>query len=114
MSEIDDFFAGGNKSASFDGPIGTSVAGTIVRIGSRVQATDFKTGELKFYDKERTQPIYQVPIDLQTDQRDPAKPGDTGVRVLFVGGLKKTALVRAMRDAGFQGAPQVGNWVQMT
>jgi len=67
----------------------------------KVQQTDYDTGEPLWWDKDETQPKEHIVITLQTDERDPDDPEDTGVRRDYLKGgdkQKKTAL--AVKAAG--------------
>jgi hypothetical protein len=102
----DDFFAGGLPSAKFDTQ-GTVIGGRIVRVGDPMQQRDMD-GNPKFWDAEKREPMMQLPIDVETDLRDPEVIGDTGARTLYVKGDMKRAIGEALRRAGVQGAPKVG------
>lgn len=112
MSSIDDFFSGGLPSAKFDTQ-GKVVGGRIIRVGDPMQQRDMVSGEPKFWDVEKTQPMMQLPIDIQTDERDAEIPGDTGARTLYVKGDLKRAVTEALRKAGVQGAPKVGGTLEV-
>lgn len=111
MSSADDFFAGGNPSARFP-TVGSFIVGEITRVGERMQQRDFTTGEPKFY-KGTTDPIWQLPIDVQTDQRDAEIANDTGVRTVYVKGQMQKAFRTALRQAGVSG-PRVGGRLKVT
>jgi hypothetical protein len=112
MSSIDDFFSGGLPSAKFDVQ-GKVVGGRIIRVGDPMQQRDMATGQPKFWDVEKTQPMLQLPIDVQTEERDADIPGDTGARTLYVKGDLKRAVTEAVRKAGAQGAPKVGGTLEV-
>lgn len=94
MSSADDFFAGGTPSAKFD-TIGKTIAGAIVRVGDPVQQRDFTTGEPKSWPDGR--PMMQLPVDVQTDERDPQTPDDNGVRAIYIRGNMQKAVRDALR-----------------
>lgn len=98
----DDFFGGNAPSAAFP-TIGTIVGGRIVRIGDPIPQRDFKTKEPKFWDAAKTQPMLQLPVDIQTDLRDAEIPGDTGVRTIYIKGDIKRAVKEALRKVGAPG-----------
>jgi hypothetical protein len=111
MSNADDFFGGGSKSATFE-TMNVPVGGPIVHVGEQRQQRDLD-GNPKFWDKEGREPMMQVPIEVQTDLRDPADPADTGIRTLYVKGDMKRAIAVAVRAAGQIGAPRVGGTLQV-
>jgi len=112
MSAGDDFFSGGLPSAKFDVQ-GKVVGGRIIRVGDPMQQRDMATGTPQFWDVEQRQPKMQLPIDIQTDERDPELVGDTGARTLYVKGDLKRAITEALRKAGVQGAPKVGGVLEV-
>lgn len=77
-------------------PLGTKFTGYLKGSPIKKQATDYSTGEPKFYDDGN--PIYDLVLTLDTDYRDPAKEDDDGVRRLFVGGGMRKALAAEMRE----------------
>jgi hypothetical protein len=107
MSSSDDFFSGGMPTLKFE-TMGAVMGGRIVRIGDPMQQRDFATGAPKFWDKAEREPMMQLPIEVQTDLRDPEVVGDTGVRTLYVKGDLKRAVQEALKKAGVRGAPKVG------
>lgn len=104
----DDFFSGGNKSAKFD-QMNVPVGGTILSVGPERQQRDLDGNPL-FWDKAELEPKMQLPIDVQTDLRDPEDPADDGVRTIYVkkGSQMLRAVGEAVRKAGQRGAPKVG------
>lgn len=112
MSSSDDFFSGGLPSAKFD-TMGKVVGGRIIRVGDPMQQRDMATGAPKYWDVEQREPMMQLPIDIQTDERDPEVPGDTGARTLYVKGDLKRAVTEALRKAGVPGAPKVGGTLEV-
>ena len=108
LDEANDMLFGGSartgRSLAFHAP-GTSHTGTICGPLERVQKIDEKTGLGKTWPDGN--PVYQVIIPLQTDQRSAAIEGDDGVRYLYVDGSKKpesrskhAAVAAAGRAAG--------------
>lgn len=106
----DDFLMGGGvKSASFKGSPPIVVQGVITDPPQRVQARDPDDGSLRTWDNG--DPIWQLRVRLQTDQRDDAE--DNGIRDLYVKGasgkpeleaeMSMTQAVRAAVEAA--GAP---------
>lgn len=113
MSSSDDFFGGGQPTLKFEA-MGVVKGGRIVRVGDPMQQRDFATGAPKFWDKDQREPMMQLPIELQTDERDAEIPGDDGVRTLYVKGDLKRAVKEAMQKAGVrQGAPKVGGTLKV-
>jgi hypothetical protein len=112
MSSSDDFFSGGLPSAKFDVQ-GKVVGGRIIRVGDPMQQRDMVSGEPKFWDADKREPMMQLPIDIQTEERDPEVVGDTGARTLYVKGDLKRAVTEALRKAGAQGAPKVGGTLEV-
>lgn len=106
----DDFFAGGTPSAKFDS-VGTTVAGTITRVGEPMQQKDFTTGAPKTWDDGR--PMMQLPVDVQTDLRDPEISHDDGTRTLYIRGELQKAVRTAVRQAGAIGL-RVGGRLSVT
>lgn len=114
MAQADDFFGGGYKSANFLEK-NKKVGGEIVSIQEQRQQRE-PNGDLKWWDKAETEPMMQLPIDVQTDLRDPQDPADDGIRTIYVKGDMKRAIGEAVRKAGQRGAPKVGGqlWVAWT
>lgn len=106
----DDFFAGGTASAKFEAP-GTTVAGPITRVGEPMQQRDFTTGVPKFWDDGK--PMMQLPVDVQTELRDPEIVNDDGIRTLYVRGEMQKAIRQAVRQAGAPGL-RVGGQLSVT
>lgn len=107
MASADDFFGGGNKSASFKEK-NKKVGGRIVAVQDQRQQRDLD-GNPKWWDPDtKREPMMQLPIDVQTDERDPEDPTDDGVRTIYVKGDLKRAIAEAVRAAGQRGAPRVG------
>lgn len=106
----DDFFAGGTPSAKFD-TIGVTVAGTITRVGEPMQQRDFTSGAPKVWDDGR--PMMQLPVDVQTDLRDPEIAHDDGTRAIYIKGELQKAIRTAVRQAGATGL-RVGGSLSVT
>ena len=112
---LDSFFSGGGgKSVSWkDKPVGTSVTGTIKTVNPPQQQKDPATDALVFK-KDGVTPKMSVRIDLQTSERDPSDSDDDGTRSLYVQGWMQGAIGDALRNAGRQGAPEVGATLTVT
>lgn len=106
----DDFFAGGTPSAKFDS-VGVTVAGIITRVGEPMQQRDFTTSAPKVWDDGR--PMMQLPVDVQTDSRDPEIAHDDGTRALYIKGEMQKAIRMAVRQAGASGL-RVGGHLSVT
>jgi hypothetical protein len=90
----DSFFGDSAKSAKFDS-IGETVGGPITHIGEPRQQTEFGSGKPLTWDDGS--PRMQLPITVQTNQRDPHDPQDDGKRVFYVKGEMKKAITAALR-----------------
>ena len=90
----DNFFGNSAKSAKFDS-IGETVGGPITHIGEPRQQTEF--GGSKPLTWDDGSPRMQLPITVQTNQRDPYDPQDDGKRVFYVKGEMKKAIQAALR-----------------
>jgi len=88
---------GGGKAAAFP-RIGTIVAGEVLSEPKTQEQTDMATKEVKRF--KNGDPMLQVLITLQTDQRDPDDPEDDGVRTLYAKNKMLKAIGQAMRTAG--------------
>lgn len=89
-----------------DQGIGTVWAGKIVRASLRDVRDD--DGNVKTWDRDGT-PLQQVVIAIQTDQRDPEKTHDDGVRGIYIKmwGDQRTAYFDALKAQGVK-EPEVG------
>ncbi|THA56232.1 hypothetical protein E6R62_12385 [Streptomyces sp. A1136] len=108
----DDFLMGGGgaPSAKFPTP-GTSLTGRITERPTVEQQRDIKDGTPKFWSDGN--PMNQLVITVQTDQRDPSIEEDDGRRRLFVKGQLKNAVADAVRAAGARGL-EVGGILTVT
>lgn len=87
----------GGPAAKFP-DLGTTVGGPITRIGAPMQQRDMATNAPKFWDDGN--PMMQLPVDVQTDQRDTEIPNDDGVRTLYIKGQMQAAIRDAVRRSG--------------
>jgi hypothetical protein len=112
QQSADDFLMGGGgaPSAKFGG-FGVTVGGRITEPAQVQQQRDVQTGEKKFW--KDGNPMMQLVVTVQTDQRDPSIPDDDGRRRLFVKGQMKTAIQDAVKQAGTRGL-EVGGHLQVT
>lgn len=110
MTDGNDFLMGGGiPSAKF--PIkGSTTRGTVVALPVTRQQTDMVTKEPKFF--KNGDPMKQVVIRLQTDERDPAIEGDDGQRVLYIKGANIKRLREAIRATGAKGIEVGGTLAQ--
>ncbi|WP_309049271.1 hypothetical protein [Streptomyces sp.] len=91
---------GGAPTAKFPTP-GTVVGGRITEPPKVEQQRDIQSGEQKFWGNG--DPMMQLVVTVQTDQRDPAIEDDDGRRRIFVKGQMKNAVSDAVRQAGARG-----------
>ncbi|MFD7990764.1 hypothetical protein [Streptomyces mexicanus] len=91
---------GGAPTAKFPTP-GTVVGGRITEPPTVEQQRDIQTGEKKFWADGN--PMMQLVVTVQTDQRDPSIEDDDGRRRIFVKGQMKNAVADAVRNAGAKG-----------
>lgn len=91
---------GGAPTAKFATP-GTTVGGHITEPPKVEQQRDIQSGEKKFWSDGN--PMYQLVVTVQTDERDPSIEDDDGRRRIFVKGQMKNAVADAVRDAGARG-----------
>ncbi|MFJ8791430.1 hypothetical protein [Streptomyces sp. NPDC102462] len=91
---------GGAPTAKFPTP-GTVVGGHITEQPSVEQQRDIQTGDKKFWADGN--PMMQLVVTVQTDQRDPSIEDDDGRRRIFVKGQMKNAVADAVRQAGGRG-----------
>lgn len=110
MNADDFLMSGGVKSVSFL-EIGRTVTGTIAREPEVRQQTDFDSGKPKFY--ENGDPMMQLTVVLQTNERDAADPKDDGLRTVYVKSQMKGAVRDAVRQAGAPGL-KVGGTLTVT
>jgi hypothetical protein len=100
----------GGKAASFTEK-GVVFKGVLMEPPIEKQQTT-PSGDLKWFDKEETQPRMQLVFKFQTDERDPEDPEDTGVRSLWT----KIEQIRAIRDAlkeAGEKVPRIGGTLEL-
>lgn len=88
--------AAGTRSFKFDSA-GVTAKGTIVSLEMQ-QQRDIKNSLPKFWDDAKTQPMMQLRIVLQTDERD--GEDDDGQRAIYVKGNMQQAVRDAVKTAG--------------
>jgi hypothetical protein len=89
------------KSASFL-QIGAQVSGFICAKPEKQQQRDFDTGQPKYWPNS-TEPMWQVRVILQTEERDPEVEEDDGRRAIYVKGNMRNAVQKALTQAGVGG-----------
>jgi hypothetical protein len=108
-TDIDDFLfgGGGSPAAKFPAP-GATVKGTVIR--ATVQQARDLDNKPKFWDDGN--PVKQLVVWLQTEERNPEIEDDDGIRRIFAGGSVKAesksmraAIMEALRKAGSGGRP---------
>lgn len=112
VPSADDFLMGGGgaPSAKFPTP-GTTLSGRITERPTVEQQRDIKDGSKKFWSDGN--PMMQLVVTVQTDERDPQLEEDDGRRRLFVKGQLKNAIADAVRTAGARGL-EVGGTLTVT
>jgi len=112
VPSADDFLMGGGgaPSAKFPTP-GTTLSGRITERPTVEQQRDIKDGSKKFWSDGN--PMMQLVVTVQTDERDPQLEEDDGRRRLFVKGQLKNAIADAVRAAGARGL-EVGGTLTVT
>ncbi|MYX16881.1 hypothetical protein GTY67_26390 [Streptomyces sp. SID8374] len=112
VPSADDFLMGGGgaPSAKFPTP-GTVLSGRITERPTVEQQRDIKDGSKKFWGDGN--PMMQLVVTVQTDERDPQNEEDDGRRRLFVKGQLKNAIADAVRTAGARGL-EVGGTLTVT
>lgn len=93
---VNDFLLAGGIPACKFPEIGTTVKGTITA-SEVAQQTDYATGVPKTWDNG--EPMMQVIVTLQTDDRDASVDGDSGLRKLYVRGQMLHAVREALKQA---------------
>lgn len=110
MNANDLLMGSGSKSAAFP-TIGTSVSGRIVREPKAQQQTDPKDGSFKTF--ANGDPMMQLVVQIQTDERDATDADDDGIRALYVKGKMLAAVRDAVKAAGAKGL-EVGGELTVT
>jgi hypothetical protein len=116
MSDAEDFFGGGSPAMSWSDKSVMNVwrGGEIVAEPKKVQQRDFITKEPKFWTTGDKGPMWALVVTLQTQERVPNDPQDTGLRRLFIQSGLRTAVQDALQKA--QSGMTVGGklWVMWT
>lgn len=101
-----------DKQSNQPKPIGTSYAGIVARDVTNAdiqQQTDFRTQAPLFYKDGRPKFAMKVPLKVQPSPEFPE-----GECSWFVKGQARDELVRAMAEAGCEGAPKAGALIVVT
>lgn len=108
----DDFLMGGGGAPTAKFPVPqTTVGGRITERPTVEQQRDISTGDKKFWSDGN--PMMQLVVTVQTDERDPQLDEDDGRRRIFVKGQMKNAIADAVRAAGARGL-EVGGTLAVT
>ena len=108
MSEAMDFLMGsGGTSASFAGTPPITHKGKVVA-ESLQQQRDLQTGEKKFWDDEKTEPMMQLVITIDTGVIDPEIEDDDGVRKIYAKAQMLGAIRDAVKKSGHKGKSLIG------
>jgi hypothetical protein len=101
MSDAEDFFGGGAPAMSWSDKSVMNVwrGGEIVAEPKKVQQRDFITKEPKFWTTGDKGPMWALVVTLQTQERVPNDPQDTGLRRLFIQSGLRTAVQAALEKA---------------
>lgn len=105
-----DFLMGGGIPSAKFAIKGVSVRGTVAAPPVTRQQTNMVTKEPKVF--ANGDPMMQVVIRLQTEERDPSIEGDDGMRALYVKGQSIKKLREAIRRTGAKGLEVGGQLVQ--
>lgn len=112
--DADDFLlnAGqkGPKAATFPS-VGSVVEGYVLERPKKTEQRDIATNEIKRFPNSGD-PMMQVLIRLQTEQRDPDVPDDDGRRTLYAKNKMTNAIGEAMRAAGVKRL-EIGGYLQV-
>lgn len=111
---------GGGQAFPFD-HLGDEVEGYIQEMVDR-QGTDMQSGELAWWDKDKTRPVMLKVLTVQTTLR--AHPGDDGMRTITLSGSKNpnpdgtmskyAAALKAVKEATGGGTGmQFNAWIKM-
>ncbi|HET6856956.1 MAG TPA: hypothetical protein VFH94_07665 [Streptomyces sp.] len=112
MPSADDFLMGGGGAPTAKFPLpGTAVGGRITEKPTVEQQRDISSGDKKFWSDGN--PMMQLVVTVQTDERDPQLEEDDGRRRLFVKGQMKNAIADAVRGSGARGL-EVGGALVVT
>ena len=116
LDDLDRMLSGGAPGAFKKAdPVGSIFEGTVTEIRDKQEQREYRKdgslGPVKTYDNGDI--MWQIPVVIKTDRRDPSIPNDDGSRTLYLKGKLLGALKQALREAG--GAKlRVGGhlWVQ--
>lgn len=117
LMDLDAAFASSARTALKDAAPGTSIEGEILRHETR-QATEYGTGMPAVF-ANSGQPKIQLMVVIQTSDRDPLDPNDSGERSVWIKawGSQRKALNAAIRQSGCQTVTEAltpGNRLKVT
>jgi hypothetical protein len=98
MQDIDNFLMGGKRNSAKFPTVGTTVKGVV--ISKALEQQKDMDGKAKFYDDGN--PMNQMVIGLQTEERDAELTDDDGIRYVFAKGNMLVAIRDAVKKAGKQ------------
>ncbi|MET9517006.1 hypothetical protein [Streptomyces sp. NPDC002994] len=102
QQSADDFLMGGGGAPTGKFPTpGATITGRLTQKPTVEQQRDIKDGSLKFW--KDGNPMKQLVVTVQTQERDPQNVDDDGRRRLFVKGQMKNAIADAVRASGAPG-----------
>ncbi|WP_020116768.1 hypothetical protein [Streptomyces canus] len=100
--DADAFLMGGGGAPTAKFPTaGTTVSGRITEKPKVEQQRDIKDQSLKFWSDGN--PMLQLVVTVQTEERDPAIEEDDGRRRIFVKGQMKNVIADAVTQSGARG-----------
>lgn len=111
MSANDFLMSGGGAPSAKFPTVGTTIGGAITEQPVVQQQRDPKDGSPKYWNDGN--PMMQLVVTVQTDQRDPGVAEDDGRRRIFVKGQMKTAIQDAVKQANGRGL-EVGGVLSVT
>lgn len=109
-NDSETFFSGGVPSAKFPA-FGSTVTGVVSSDPQTSQQTDMD-GKLKTWDNTG-EPMLQLVVTLQTDERDPEIDDDDGQRRVYVKGQMRNAMQAALKASRSKGL-YVGDTLSVT
>lgn len=114
--EFDSLLLGGGGPPAAKFPtVGTVVEGTLTGKDTqhKTQYNPNPNAEKVFEYFKSGDPKKELILTLQTDQRDPARENDNGVRRVFVPFQMQQALAKAVNEAGIKGSLPLGSRIRI-
>jgi hypothetical protein len=111
MSDGNDFLMGGGIPSAKFAIKGASVRGVVTALPVTRPQTDMASKEVKRF--ANGDPMMQVVIRLQTEERDPTIEGDDGTRATYIKGASIKRLREAIRKTGAKGL-EIGGYFTQT